>query len=621
MTNFIYGDPAEAAKYLSTVKHYKTELVRQFGKTNKNMQYWRQLSDTAKVHLRLINGQPRAYIYAGGIGITLKDKQLDTGKRLFLTTQKTLDSAASIKSNFCGYYYWVNREKSRTVSVATEFINWAGHYYSASFVDSIPEAVCLIPEADSQRLKQLHDNFYNAYCYGFFSSNSAPGSIRLLALYKEGADYVCAAAGHPLTLPWVTSGLGALAQWHDSGAYCLKSFFSYDLSNQANTDKTSVIATVIGTTSGVKQANSVQINKFIPYYDDAGLTVNESIYCQYVLYDQIKLTGNTGTQVSTGINAANIKEFPGCSKASYILPLGMDQDVLGFYVTEVKKADYSETTLTNEDHTTSRTVEFTYNVSAAMTVMDIYSQAVIEKIAFKDINKHQLIKTSNNEPDGPVVISEDIAMDFITPLYMNTQFKVFLYLKSRYASDRVLTNGEVTKGAIIRTHDLCIHYHGYEQIVAAGTVKKTGFQFPGEAIIKKSTGGDRIELFPDIVMFPSAHTGDFGNIFANNGVGLYGADFKDQLVISLNRNQQTLFLENNDDDSVIELLGKHTWIFTKTLKNPEEPDKYSYGVNKFDVELTDESHEFYADSMIEKTGSTIQAIKIFNITPTVVVSS
>jgi hypothetical protein len=63
MTIFVYGDQTEAAKYRSTVEHYLNEMTRNFGQTSQS--YWRQLSDTAKVHLRLINGQPFAYIYTG----------------------------------------------------------------------------------------------------------------------------------------------------------------------------------------------------------------------------------------------------------------------------------------------------------------------------------------------------------------------------------------------------------------------------------------------------------------------------------------------------------------------------------------------------------------------------
>jgi hypothetical protein len=65
MTIFVYGDQTEAAKYRSTVEHYLSEMTRIFGQTSRNQSYWRQLSDTAKVHLRLINGQPFAYLYAG----------------------------------------------------------------------------------------------------------------------------------------------------------------------------------------------------------------------------------------------------------------------------------------------------------------------------------------------------------------------------------------------------------------------------------------------------------------------------------------------------------------------------------------------------------------------------
>jgi hypothetical protein len=68
MTIYVYGDQTEAAKYRSTVEHYLGELTRTFGNVSKNQSYWRQLSDTAKVHLRLINGQPFAYIYTEGAG-------------------------------------------------------------------------------------------------------------------------------------------------------------------------------------------------------------------------------------------------------------------------------------------------------------------------------------------------------------------------------------------------------------------------------------------------------------------------------------------------------------------------------------------------------------------------
>ena len=61
MTIYIYGDQQEAAKYRSTVEHYLNEMSRNFGKTSQS--YWRQLSDTAKVHLRLVNGDPYAYLY------------------------------------------------------------------------------------------------------------------------------------------------------------------------------------------------------------------------------------------------------------------------------------------------------------------------------------------------------------------------------------------------------------------------------------------------------------------------------------------------------------------------------------------------------------------------------
>jgi hypothetical protein len=128
MTIFINGDPAEAAKYRSTVNHYLNELTRTFGKNNRNQSYWRQLSDTAKVHLRLIDGKPFAYLYVEGGGLFVTFWDTDTAiapnigqfydelyvGRLFY--KNTLEPTKKNNYKVGGWGYWYSQDKKSAIS-------------------------------------------------------------------------------------------------------------------------------------------------------------------------------------------------------------------------------------------------------------------------------------------------------------------------------------------------------------------------------------------------------------------------------------------------------------------------------------------------------------------------
>ena len=609
----------------------KSMMVSAADKRVENLTKWYSPKDGVKVCVRMIAGQPQAWIYTGGICITLCNLYDDPAqKRFAFTTQKTFKAGTPRKSNWAGFNYWVNRGKTSCVSSGAVCVVFNGHGYYGLPLESGEqlESVCLVPPAEKSRLISVIGGGYTEYCYAVISGNATPGKLALLLLYKNGdGRYVTDYATLPLPTPWVTSELSALSQWHDSGEYLLKSYFSYDKDFQLNTDKTSRHSIVVGAVDETtKKANGVIIAKYTPSYSgETGLGASQEGFLGYLLYDQIMLTNNVGTEVSSGINTSEYDNFPGCVKPSYILPLGLEQDALSFYVTEVTKAEYSNTDSTGEGGEHIQTVAYDYNVNASMPVIDVTTGGLIDKIPFKTgINKHVLMTTTSYpdppfHPARPTVTTEVIDMNFVTPLYMNTLFKVFLYLKSTSTSDRVLINSEVSSGAIIKTQDLYIMYNGEEHLVTTGIVKNINFKFEGELIVDKSRGGDRIELYPDVSMFPHLNYGHYGNLYFFNGMGTYGADFKNELIISLNRNQQTLGLGNsNDDDSTIELLAQRSWLFQKKLNNPEEKDKYSYGVDKFITELKDESTSYYADSVIHNpNSSTPWGISVRNLGPSV----
>lgn len=61
--NIVIGDITEASKYFSLVKQLKAEMKRLHGKDRPWMQSWLTVGPGVKVHIRLIMGEPKAYIY------------------------------------------------------------------------------------------------------------------------------------------------------------------------------------------------------------------------------------------------------------------------------------------------------------------------------------------------------------------------------------------------------------------------------------------------------------------------------------------------------------------------------------------------------------------------------
>ena len=63
MVSIVIGDQGSGNKHLSTVDFMKRELANLHATTNANMNKWIILADGTRVHLRLINGRPQAFIY------------------------------------------------------------------------------------------------------------------------------------------------------------------------------------------------------------------------------------------------------------------------------------------------------------------------------------------------------------------------------------------------------------------------------------------------------------------------------------------------------------------------------------------------------------------------------
>lgn len=61
--NIVIGDASEASKYFSLIKQMKAEMKRLHGKDRPWMQSWTTVGDGVKVHIRLIMGEPKAFIY------------------------------------------------------------------------------------------------------------------------------------------------------------------------------------------------------------------------------------------------------------------------------------------------------------------------------------------------------------------------------------------------------------------------------------------------------------------------------------------------------------------------------------------------------------------------------
>ena len=628
MTTIISGDIGKGCQYWGIVAKMKRDYAQDnagLRNINTAIPITRMLSDTDSVRIRMRNREPFAIIFANGsIGITFAN--LSTGgNRLFFDDEYTLDTARSladnVRNNSCGGFYWVSRDKKQAWSAFGPWILRDGVQFTASTDSSlyVVRSVCPVPTSDTESCKILFGEPYRHFAYVFLESYVSPGFIALVGMYTDSGIGNSGIITAPLS--WVSSASGAICQWHDSSSFLLASRYTQDLSYPIDTDKTSAISTVIGSISGAKQANLVSISSFIPTVTDSGFSVVESLAFSYPLYDQIALTGGVGTVISSGINGTGALDFPSSSNASYILPLGMDEDVLSFYVTEVSAASYSDTNVVVAGPSTNNFKAFDTTVTQSVNVLNVIDGTLIEKIPFgSPIIKHSLISTYPNSPGGPSVVVEDINMNFVTPLYMSAMFKVFLYTKSSYVSNRTLTNGVVTAGTATRTHNLYITYNGVEHLVATGVILNPAVVFPGENINVKTTGGNRVELLPDLqVCYPFAGASITNSTFMNNGVGAYGAELKDLLVISLNRNEQTLFLNAggtlNNYDAVVTLLAESTFVFEKTLTDPSDTlDRYSYGVGRFNTELTDSSNTFYSDSIF---GYGVNQVINYSIAPTV----
>lgn len=66
MSNIIVGDVVEGQKWWGVADHLKAELARNHRSNNANMEAWRQVSATVRIWVKMVNGQPFAYIFTGG---------------------------------------------------------------------------------------------------------------------------------------------------------------------------------------------------------------------------------------------------------------------------------------------------------------------------------------------------------------------------------------------------------------------------------------------------------------------------------------------------------------------------------------------------------------------------
>lgn len=85
MTTIIIGDQNSGSRHLSAVDFMKRELANLHATTNLNMNKWVIMGDGTRVHLRLINGRPQAFIYTGVDGYVFKVPLVfDTEEEIFI---------------------------------------------------------------------------------------------------------------------------------------------------------------------------------------------------------------------------------------------------------------------------------------------------------------------------------------------------------------------------------------------------------------------------------------------------------------------------------------------------------------------------------------------------------
>jgi len=614
MSIIAMGDQAAANPWYSYAKACMAATLRNYLRNNAFIEQWYYPTDDVKIQVRMINRQPQAMIYVEDlIGITLRNltKSDPLSKRLFFKNQNKISAGVVKKTDYVGYNYWVNREKTRCISNRLYEVGFNSHNYTSDFFGVTPrqlESVCLVSPSDKAQLKILYPD-YEEYGYGVLASPYKVGGIALLLLKKEVGTYILNYVVEPLPNEWKHSCLSAMSQWHDSGTYLLKSFYSYDAAGNPylNSKISSVIGTLTpqaGNPAGVKVANGVVIKKLTPSISSGQLQVASETAFSYTLYDQILMAGGygpnetaVGTSVSSGTPQAGYKDFPACTNVTYILPLGVEQDAISFYVTEATEIDfYASNVLTVIDPGGLNIQQFdtvnrqTYVYNASVVVLDINTGGVIEKIALEQgVRKHMEAVSMIYEP---VLQNEvfDATYNYYVPLYLNSLFKVFVYLKSS-SVDHQVYGGPSPIITNVKTHNLYIKYNDVEHLVATGIIKDTNFNFTGVAAMPS---GNRMELIPDITMAMGERIGGV-NTFCNNGMGYYGADFKNELIISINRNLYTEEIPNNSAASVVDLHAGHTWLFQKSLVDPVGTSGYSYGNGKFITKLVDESSTYYAD--------------------------
>jgi hypothetical protein len=262
VTIYVYGDATEAAKYRSTVEHYLNEMTRIFGKTSRSQSYWRQLSDTAKVHLRLINGQPFAYLYVEVTGLSVVVTYRGNSGTQWLYTKI---SEHKTKTSFLyGDYFWTDANDnvlSYLQDRNTTAKNIGNRRNNLYVYDSGKVLASSAMEFDVEVL---------AIC-----KDTSVLNLGLIRLLRQGSVYSIVVNGVPksITMPTLDAAFGTDSQWFFSG-------FSKD------SKRIAIASTVVD--DSTKQALII-------------LTFNEdySDYAQAIVYNKAISIINVTTTITT----------------------------------------------------------------------------------------------------------------------------------------------------------------------------------------------------------------------------------------------------------------------------------------------------------------------------------
>lgn len=168
MSTIIIGDVAEGVKYWSVANQLKTQLKAVHGKTNPFMNTWKQVDASTRIFVKLVNGEPTAFIYVSGAVPYEFSVYIDDLVKYFDKKVDTEERALSMANLHLPINIWYGKAVLKEGAEATDVWVTAG----AARRYSSPRTTYKTPEANTPMPVDLPAVVYDATGAVVFTSPS-----------------------------------------------------------------------------------------------------------------------------------------------------------------------------------------------------------------------------------------------------------------------------------------------------------------------------------------------------------------------------------------------------------------------------------------------------------------